>query len=108
MQINVSFRLLLTGTPLQNNLQELLSILTFVMPLNKDHDLDAMRSVFRPAHVSEVDDEGKRKVSKYAILSNHRMERAKLMLNPFILRRRKIQVSCSCIMRYYEILIEKY
>ncbi|RKP25490.1 SNF2 family N-terminal domain-containing protein [Syncephalis pseudoplumigaleata] len=92
MQINVSFRLLLTGTPLQNNLQELLSILTFVLPLNKHHDLDAMRAVFQPAHVREVDGQGKRKASKYAILSNHRMELAKRMLDPFILRRRKCQV----------------
>lgn len=32
MQIRTPFRLLLTGTPLQNNLQELVSLLTFILP----------------------------------------------------------------------------
>ncbi|KAJ2004824.1 DNA-dependent ATPase fun30 [Coemansia thaxteri] len=32
MQIRAPFRLLLTGTPLQNNLQELVSLLTFILP----------------------------------------------------------------------------
>ncbi|KAI9591247.1 P-loop containing nucleoside triphosphate hydrolase protein [Syncephalis fuscata] len=82
MSINVSFRLLLTGTPLQNNLQELLSLLTFVMPLNKEHDVATMRCVFRPVSVAEIDGQGNRRAAKFALF----------MLDPFILRRRKAQV----------------
>ena len=32
MNINVKWRILLTGTPLQNNLQELVSLLRFILP----------------------------------------------------------------------------
>ena len=32
MNLKVSFRVLLTGTPLQNNLQELWALLNFILP----------------------------------------------------------------------------
>ncbi|RKP05494.1 SNF2 family N-terminal domain-containing protein [Thamnocephalis sphaerospora] len=81
MSIRTSFRLLLTGTPLQNNLQELLALLTFVMPNELLQDEEAVRRVFRSAPASGS-----------ALISNQRVARAKRMMEPFILRRRKIEV----------------
>ncbi|PIA14523.1 hypothetical protein COEREDRAFT_82664 [Coemansia reversa NRRL 1564] len=47
MQIRARFRLLLTGTPLQNNLQELVSLLTFIMPQVFAQSLPALTHAFK-------------------------------------------------------------
>ncbi|KAL8999709.1 MAG: hypothetical protein Q9169_001526 [Polycauliona sp. 2 TL-2023] len=80
-----SFRLLLTGTPLQNNLSELVSLLAFIMPqVFSEHseDLDIIFS-----HKAKTSDD-----SHAALLSQQRIMRAKSMMAPFILRRKKHQV----------------
>ncbi|KAJ2077094.1 DNA-dependent ATPase fun30 [Coemansia sp. RSA 988] len=46
-QIRAPFRLLLTGTPLQNNLQELVSLLTFIMPQVFAQSLPALTHAFK-------------------------------------------------------------
>ncbi|EPS26992.1 hypothetical protein PDE_01933 [Penicillium oxalicum 114-2] len=85
IRINAEFRLLLTGTPLQNNLQELASLLGFILPgVFKDHK-DDLQAVF--ANKARTSDE-----SHAALLSAQRIERAKSMLKPFVLRRKKYQV----------------
>ncbi|KAJ5475540.1 ATP-dependent helicase fft2 [Penicillium diatomitis] len=85
IRINAKFRLLLTGTPLQNNLQELASLLGFILPaVFKDHK-DDLQAVF--ANKAKTSDE-----SHAALLSAQRIERAKSMLKPFVLRRKKYQV----------------
>ena len=85
IRINAEFRLLLTGTPLQNNLQELTSLLGFIMPgVFKDHRED-LQAVF--ANKAKTSDE-----SHATLLSAQRIERAKSMLKPFVLRRKKRQV----------------
>ena len=75
------FRLLLTGTPLQNNLLELLSLLTFIMPGLFAANGETLRQLFsvKPPSLSDP-------------YSTERTERAKKMMSPFILRRRKDQV----------------
>ncbi|KAL8813606.1 MAG: hypothetical protein Q9223_000248 [Gallowayella weberi] len=80
-----SFRLLLTGTPLQNNLSELVSLLAFIMPqIFRDHseDLDVIFS----AKAKTSND------SHAALLSAQRIRRAKSIMAPFVLRRKKHQV----------------
>ncbi|KAK4311657.1 hypothetical protein Pmani_016856 [Petrolisthes manimaculis] len=44
-QYNIQYRLLLTGTPLQNNLEELFHLLNFLCP-EKFHDLSAFQNEF--------------------------------------------------------------
>lgn len=88
MKIQARCRLLLTGTPLQNSLQELTSILAFLMPdIFNDEDVrDSVAVVFKhKAKVSESDTHG-------TLLSTQRINRARSMMTPFVLRRKKAQV----------------
>ena len=85
MRIPAQFRLLLTGTPLQNNLVELASLLGFILPdVFKKHS-EALEAIF--SHKAKAMDE-----SHTALLSAQRIARAKSMMTPFILRRKKYQV----------------
>lgn len=47
VQINAERRLLLTGTPLQNNLLELMSLLCFVMPSLFAKNTDDIKNLFQ-------------------------------------------------------------
>lgn len=85
-------RILLTGTPLQNSLEELMSILGFLMPDvfygggDDDSTQEMLQTLFKhKAKVTESD-------SHSTLLSARRIERARTMLTPFILRRKKVQV----------------
>ncbi|KAF9123914.1 hypothetical protein BGX30_001202 [Mortierella sp. GBA39] len=84
MSIKSPFRLLLTGTPLQNNLQELLSLLIFIMPKFFAQHEEALRTMFKvKAGVGS---------EKSTLLSKERIVRARHLLAPFVLRRKKIHV----------------
>lgn len=88
MKINARCRLLLTGTPLQNSLQELASILAFLMPeiFSNEEVQEGIATVFKhKAKVTESDTHG-------TLLSTQRINRARSMLTPFVLRRKKAQV----------------
>ncbi|KAF1969016.1 hypothetical protein BU23DRAFT_558048 [Bimuria novae-zelandiae CBS 107.79] len=88
MKIKAKCRLLLTGTPLQNSLQELASILAFLMPdIFEDPDVhNSVQIVFKhKAKVNESDTHG-------TLLSTQRINRARSMMTPFVLRRKKAQV----------------
>ncbi|TXT10931.1 hypothetical protein VHUM_01682 [Vanrija humicola] len=81
LSIKPRWRLLLTGTPLQNNLQELVSLLMFI---HKDIFTDAeqyLRAIFKVQASDHAD-----------LLSQQRVSRARTMLTPFVLRRRKANV----------------
>ena len=84
-RIKCKFRLLLTGTPLQNNLRELISLLAFMMPDIFQQKQDEMEAIF--SHNVKALDE-----NHEALLSARRIARARSMLTPFILRRKKHQV----------------
>ena len=85
MRIKSKFRLLLTGTPLQNNLSELASLLGFILPDVFEEHREDLESIF--SHRAKTTDE-----THTALLSTQRIERARSMMAPFILRRKKHQV----------------
>lgn len=85
MRIPAEFRLLLTGTPLQNNLQELIALLAFIMPSIFTEKQEHLEYIFKhKAKTTESDHS--------ALLSDTRIKRARSMMTPFILRRKKHQV----------------
>ncbi|KZO95630.1 hypothetical protein CALVIDRAFT_578074, partial [Calocera viscosa TUFC12733] len=81
MQIKVPWRLMLTGTPLQNNLQELVSLLNFLLPKYFAEAQESLRAIFKVKADAST-----------SFLSRERVSRAKTMMTPFVLRRRKDQV----------------
>eukprot|EP00842_Homolaphlyctis_polyrhiza_P001095 jgi/Hompol1/1987/HPOL_001721-RA len=83
MAIKSPFRLLLTGTPLQNNLLELLALLSFIMPKLFITDRKILERIFQ-FKTSRIANESE--------LNRKRIERAKRIMTPFVLRRRKDQV----------------
>ncbi|KWU42329.1 hypothetical protein RHOSPDRAFT_21420 [Rhodotorula sp. JG-1b] len=81
MQVRAKWRLLLTGTPLQNNLQELVSLLSFILPDKFRDANESLRAIFKVTPGSQTN-----------LLSRERIKRAKKMMTPFVLRRKKLQV----------------
>ena len=85
MRIPAQFRLLLTGTPLQNNLKELASLLGFILPSVFQEHSEGLEAIF--SHKAKTTNE-----THAALLSAQRIARAKSMMTPFVLRRKKHQV----------------
>lgn len=85
VRIKSNFRILLTGTPLQNNLKELISLLGFLMPTMFKDKMGDLSYIFKH-NVKALDN------NHEALLSSERIKRARSMLTPFILRRKKYQV----------------
>ncbi|KAJ1963301.1 DNA-dependent ATPase fun30 [Dipsacomyces acuminosporus] len=122
MQIRASFRLLLTGTPLQNNLQELVSLLTFILPQVFSDSQSMLRHAFKTkpggnakslntnssagvdsddltANNSSVAPSGaqtpvlqQQQQGSVGPVESRHIEQAKKLLRPFVLRRRKVDV----------------
>jgi len=87
-QFNACNRLLLTGTPLQNNLSELWSLLNFLLPEIFD-DLTSFESWFDMSLVTE--DGGQEKIVR-AERENNVLTTLHSILEPFLLRRLKTDV----------------
>lgn len=85
IRITATWRLILSGTPVQNNLMEMISLLQFIEPqLFRDH-FDDLEALFNQKVSLTA-------VSQGALLYSERVARAKSILEPFILQRRKEQV----------------
>ncbi|KAI0175760.1 SNF2 family N-terminal domain-containing protein [Hypoxylon sp. FL1284] len=86
MQVPTKLRLLLSGTPVQNNLKELLAMLRFIEPdLFEEESFETLRTIFE-ARVTSKD------VFNFAALASGRVSRARAVMAPFILQRRKEDV----------------
>ncbi|KAJ7987207.1 hypothetical protein DPEC_G00336350 [Dallia pectoralis] len=81
MAINAKYRLLLTGTPLQNNLLELMSLLNFIMPHMFSSSTAQLTNMFAGKSSEEQ--------SSFEL---ERIAHAKRIMKPFILRRVKSEV----------------
>ncbi|KAJ1740826.1 DNA-dependent ATPase fun30 [Coemansia sp. RSA 989] len=110
MQIRTPFRLLLTGTPLQNNLQELVSLLTFILPQVFAESQPMLTNAFKAKApvkrsagadsddgtvASSMGDSGTQtpvQPSTVGPVDAQHIEQAKTLLRPFVLRRRKCDV----------------
>lgn len=97
-QINATNRLLLTGTPLQNNLLELMSLLCFVMPTMFAKNTDDIKNLFQKVKQIKGED----------VLSfeKNQIDQAKQIMKPFMLRRLKSDVlTCLPEKKDVEIMI---
>ncbi|KAM9858607.1 SWI/SNF-related matrix-associated actin-dependent regulator of chromatin subfamily A containing DEAD/H box 1A-like [Aulostomus maculatus] len=81
MSINAENRLLLTGTPLQNNLLELMSLLNFIMPSMFSSSASQLSKMFS---MKPFDEQSR--------FERDRISQARLIMKPFILRRVKSEV----------------
>ncbi|CAH0563554.1 unnamed protein product [Brassicogethes aeneus] len=86
IRINAKHRILLTGTPLQNNLLELMSLLNFVMPKIFSEKVDDLKSLF------QKNSKGKQEDDTLPAFEREQIEQAKRIMKPFVLRRLKCDV----------------
>ncbi|KAI1488836.1 SNF2 family N-terminal domain-containing protein [Biscogniauxia mediterranea] len=85
MQVPTEWRLILSGTPVQNNLKELLTVLHFVEPDLFGDSFHKLDTIFE-TKVSN------KEVHNFAALAKERVANARTIMAPFILQRRKDEV----------------
>lgn len=85
MQVPTEWRLILSGTPVQNNLKELLTVLHFVEPDLFGGSFHKLDTIFE-TKVSN------KEVHNFAALAKERVANARTIMAPFILQRRKDEV----------------
>jgi ATP-dependent DNA helicase len=93
-RLNTSNRLLLTGTPLQNNLNELWSLLNFILP-DIFHDLESFQKWFDFSSLTNLSNKVKDDSTKQLIdskIQESLVSNLHTILKPFLLRRLKKDV----------------
>lgn len=85
IRIDAAWKLIMTGTPIQNNIMEMVSLLNFLSPSVFDRYSDHLQELF-------VQKASLQQVSEGAVLLSDRVKRARSILEPFILQRTKEQV----------------
>ncbi|SPQ18127.1 06904f2e-a1e4-4577-9271-a88f3d1bc2c5 [Thermothielavioides terrestris] len=85
LRVTANWRLVLSGTPVQNNLMEMIALLRFVEPNVFQDSFESLEALFNQRLSLTA-------VSKGALLHSERVGRARTILEPFILQRRKEQV----------------
>jgi len=86
MRVPTTWRLILSGTPVQNNLKELLTLLHFVEPdLFSEETFEQLDTIFE-AKVPN------KEIHNFAALAKERVSNARAIMAPFILQRRKEDV----------------
>ncbi|KAI0394785.1 SNF2 family N-terminal domain-containing protein [Xylariaceae sp. FL0594] len=85
-RVPTSWRLILSGTPVQNNLKELLTLLHFVEPdLFSQETFEQLDTIFEAKVPSK-------EIHNFAALAKERVSNARAIMAPFILQRRKEDV----------------
>lgn len=85
MKIEAEWKLIITGTPIQNNIMEMITLLNFISPKLFKRDREYFEELFtQKASLQQV--------SEGATLLSDRVQRARSILQPFILQRKKEQV----------------
>lgn len=125
IRIQSKHRILMTGTPLQNNLLELMSLLCFVMPHIFKGKTDDLKNLFQKNSKSSTrtkKPDGTEE-EEVPLFEQSQITQAKRIMRPFVLRRlkrdvlkdlpRKTDHTVSCAMsdeqqRKYKELIESY
>ncbi|CAB3985862.1 SWI SNF-related matrix-associated actin-dependent regulator of chromatin subfamily A containing [Paramuricea clavata] len=89
--------LMLTGTPIQNNLLELMSLLSFVMPDMFAERIEGIKLLFG---------DNKVKQNKETAYQKEKVIQAKRIMEPFVLRRVKTDVLGNILPEKYEHCVE--
>lgn len=85
IQIGAAWKLCITGTPIQNNIMELIGLLSFISPDIFRRDSKYFEQLF-------TQKASMKQVSEGAAILSDRIQRARSILEPFILQRKKEQV----------------
>lgn len=88
-EFRFKFVLLMTGTPVQNNLTELWSLLHFLDP-KRFNDLDSFKILFESVEASTQKSSSSKQKGKKA--SENRVQQLHALLRPYLLRRVKAEV----------------
>lgn len=90
--LDVRNRLLLTGTPLQNNMQELWALLHFIMP-----SLFDSHEEFNEWFSKDIESNAKKSAGQPSSLNEQQVQRLHLILKPFMLRRVKKDIEFEMV-----------
>ncbi|CAN3375099.1 hypothetical protein DIURU_005358 [Diutina rugosa] len=106
MRLNAKFRLLLTGTPLQNNLKELVSLLSFMLPKLFNEKKEDLQNLFNQKLGTAFSSKSQSGTpsSHNPLMATQAIAKAKTMMTPFVLRRKKEQVLQHLPSKCHEII----
>ncbi|KAI0486337.1 SNF2 family N-terminal domain-containing protein [Xylaria cf. heliscus] len=102
MRVPTQWRLILSGTPVQNNLKELLTLLHFVEPdLFGNEIFEQLDTIFE-AKVPN------KEIHNFAALAKERVSNARAIMAPFILQRRKEEVLDLAKKTEYNVVVDMH